>query len=202
VAFGPLRTTHKILAIGASTGGTRAIEDVLRALPADIPGTVIVQHMPAGFTAPFAKRLDGICPQQVREAKDGDAVVPGTVLIAPGDKHMLLHRDGGIYRVRIKDGPPVHHQRPAVDVLFQSAAKSAGPNAVSVILTGMGADGAAGMKQMHDAGAHCIAQDEDSCVVFGMPKEAIKAGAVDEILPLHEVPAGIVKALQGLLVGT
>jgi len=202
VSFGPLRTTHKVLCIGASTGGTRAIEEVLRALPADIPGTVIVQHMPAGFTGPFAARLNGVCPQQVREAQDGDTVVPGTVFIAPGDKHMLLERDGGLYRVRIRSGPPVHHQRPAVDVLFQSAARSAGPNAVAAILTGMGADGAAGMKQLRDAGAHCIAQDEESCVVFGMPKEAIKADAVDEILPLERVPEGIVRALQGLLVGT
>ncbi len=202
VAFGPLRTTNKVLVIGASTGGTRAIEEVLRGLPADIPGTVIVQHMPAAFTAPFAQRLNSICPQQVREAKDGDPVLAGTVLIAPGDFHMLLERSGGRYHVRVKSGPPVHYQRPAVDVLFQSAARAAGPNAVGVILTGMGADGAAGMKQMHDAGAHCIAQDEESCVVFGMPAEAIKAGAVDEILPLDQVPEGIVRALQGLLVGT
>ncbi len=202
VSFGPLRTTHKVLCIGASTGGTRAIEEVLRGLPGDIPGTVIVQHMPPGFTGPFAKRLNGICPQNVREAQDGDIVVPGTVFVAPGDKHMLIERDGGRYKVRIRTGPPVHHQRPAVDVLFQSAARSVGPNAVSVILTGMGADGAAGMKQMRDAGAYCIAQDEDSCVVFGMPKEAIKADAVDEILPLNKVPEGIVRALQGLMVGT
>ena len=202
VPFGPLRTTNKVLVIGASTGGTRAIEDVLRGLPADIPGTVIVQHMPAAFTAPFALRLDNVCPQKVREAKDGDAVVAGTVLIAPGDRHMLLERSGGRYHVRIKNGPPVHHQRPAVDVLFQSAAHSAGPNAVAVILTGMGADGAAGMKQMRDAGAHCIAQDEESCVVFGMPMEAIKAGAVDEILPLDRIPEGMMRAVQGLLVGT
>jgi two-component system chemotaxis response regulator CheB len=201
-SYGPLRTTHKVLCIGASTGGTRAIEEVLRGLPRDIPGTVIVQHMPASFTGPFAARLNSICPQEVREAKDGDIVVPGTVLIAPGDFHMLIERDGGRYRVRVRTGPPVHHQRPAVDVLFQAAARAVGPNAVSVILTGMGADGAAGMKLMRDAGAYCIAQDEDSCVVFGMPKEAIKADAVDEILPLDQVPHGIVRALQELMVGT
>jgi two-component system chemotaxis response regulator CheB len=200
-AFGPLRTTHKVLCIGASTGGTRAIEEVLRGLPPDLPGTVIVQHMPAGFTGPFAARLDGICPQRVREAQDGDTVIPGSVLIAPGDRHMLLVRDGGLYRVAVRGGPPVHHQRPAVDVLFQSAARAAGPNAVGVILTGMGADGAAGMKQMRDAGAHCLAEDEESCVVFGMPKEAIAAGAVDEVLPLEQMPDGILRALRAMLVG-
>lgn len=191
-----LDTTHKILAIGASTGGTQAIEAVLKGLPADIPGTVIVQHMPAHFTAPFAERLQRVCPMEVREAKDGDYVVPGTALVAPGGIHMQLVRSGAKYQVRLKDGPPVHYQRPAVDVLFNSVARHAAANAVGVILTGMGADGAAGLKAMRDAGAYTIAQDEASCVVFGMPREAIAAGAACEVQPLDRVAARTLDAFR------
>jgi two-component system chemotaxis response regulator CheB len=190
-----LDTTHKVLAVGASTGGTQAIERVLRDLPANAPGTVIVQHMPVHFTAAFARRLDGICPMQVREAVDGDAVVPGVALIAPGDQHMVLQRSGARYVARVKSGPPVHHQRPAVDVLFQSVARHAGRNAIGVLLTGMGADGARGLLAMREAGAHTIAQDEASCVVYGMPREAARMGAAAEILGLDAVPAAVLRAL-------
>lgn len=191
-----LKTTHKIIAIGASTGGTRAIEDVLREMPGNSPGTVIVQHMPEGFTAPFAKRLNQICRMEVREAQDGDRLVPGVALIAPGGQHMLLERSGAVYQVKIKHGPPVHFQRPAVDVLFQSVARNAGKNAVGVILTGMGADGAKGLLAMRQAGAHTFAQDEQSCVVFGMPKEAIKLGAADEVLPLSQIAPSVINYLS------
>ncbi len=187
-------TTLKVLAIGASTGGTRAIEAVLRALPPDAPGTVIVQHMPAQFTGPFAERLNGVCPVEVREARDGDLVVPGLALIAPGNYHMVLERSGARYLVRVRSGPPVHHQRPAVDVLFQAAARAAGRNVVAALLTGMGADGAQGLLALRRAGAHTIAQDEASCVVFGMPREAIALDAAAEVLPLPEIPAALVAA--------
>jgi len=190
-----LDTTHKVLAIGASTGGTQAIEHVLRALPANAPGIVIVQHMPEHFTAAFAKRLNGLCAMEVREARDGDAVVPGVALVAPGGKHMVLHLSGARYFARIKDGPPVHHQRPAVDVLFQSVARHAGRNAIGVILTGMGADGAKGMLAMREAGAHTIAQDEETCVVFGMPREAIRMGAATEVVGLPQVAPTVLRAL-------
>lgn len=192
-----VQTTHRYLAIGASTGGTKAIEEVLMQLPATAPGTLIVQHMPAGFTASFARRLDQMCAMQVREAKDGDPVVPGVALVAPGGYHMLLQRSGAMLQVRIKDGPPVHHQRPAVDVLFNSVARTVGRNALGVILTGMGADGARGLLAMREAGAHTIAQDEQSCVVFGMPKEAIELGAAVEVLPLGRVARGVLEALAG-----
>jgi two-component system chemotaxis response regulator CheB len=189
------KTTHQVIAIGASTGGTKAIEAVLSAMPAGSPGTVIVQHMPETFTKTFAERLNSICPMEVREAKDNDHVVPGLALIAPGNQHMVLHRSGGNYLVHIKSGPRVHYQRPSVDVMFHSVAKHAGRNAVGVILTGMGADGAKGMLAMQKGGAYNMAQDEQSCVVFGMPKEAIKLGGVDEILSLQKIPNAIFKAL-------
>lgn len=189
-------TTHKVIAIGASTGGTRAIETVLTKLPSTTPGIVIVQHMPEFFTASFAERLNSLCSLEVREAKDGEMVVPGVALIAPGGRHMLMESDGARYVVHIKDGPPVHHQKPAVDVLFQSVARSAGRNAVGVILTGMGADGAKGLLKMHEAGARTIAQDENSCIVFGMPKEAIQLGAADEIVPLSDVAEAMLRAVS------
>lgn len=187
------KTTNKVIAIGASTGGTEALKAVLTKLPHDAPGAVIVQHMPANFTAAFAERLNSICKINVREARNNDAVLPGTALIAPGNYHMLLRRSGARYYVEVKTGPMVHHQRPAVDVLFKSTAKYAGPNAIGVILTGMGADGAEGMKEMKAMGAATIAQDEKSCVVFGMPKEAIKLGVVDRVVPLEFIAAEILK---------
>ncbi len=180
-------TTLKVVAIGASTGGTEAIKQVLTLLPPTAPGIVIVQHMPPNFTTAFAERLNSICHIQVREARDGDSVLPGLALIAPGNFHMLLRRSGARYYVEVKDGPRVHHQRPAVDVLFRSTAKYAGRNAVGILLTGMGADGAQGLLEMKQAGASTIAQDEQSCVVYGMPKEAVKIGAVDEVVPLDKI---------------
>lgn len=191
-----LKTTHKIIAIGASTGGTQAIEAVLRGFPPDAPGTVIVQHMPETFTGAFAERLNRICAMEVREARDLDDVTPGMALIAPGDRHMLLQKNGARYQVRIKNGPRVHFQRPAVDVLFQSVATSCGPNAIGVLLTGMGADGAKGMLAMRSHGAHTIAQDEKSCVIFGMPREAIELGAVDEVVPLNQVAATVLNRVN------
>lgn len=190
------RTTNKILAIGASTGGTTALETVLRGLPADIPGTVIVQHMPEVFTKTFSDRLNNVCSMRVQEAKDGDPVSPGLALVAPGGKHMVLQQSGALNIVRLKDGPMVHYQRPAVDVLFQSVARHVGRNAVGVILTGMGADGAKGLLDMKENGAFTLAQDEKSCVVFGMPKEAIKMGAVDRIASLTDMADAILEALE------
>jgi len=191
-----VKTTHKVIAIGASTGGTKAIESVLSSMPATSPGIVIVQHMPEHFTTSFAKRLNAICPVQVREARNNDHVVPGVALIAPGNQHMVLSRVGGTYMVRIKSGPRVHYQRPSVDVLFQSVAKSAASNAVGVMLTGMGADGAKGMLAMKESGAFTLAQDEATCVVYGMPKEAVRLGAVDEIVALPEIPQSIISCLE------
>jgi two-component system chemotaxis response regulator CheB len=190
-----LETTHTVLAVGASTGGPQAIERVLRALPANAPGTVIAQHMPAHFTAAFAARLDGVCAMHVREAADGDAVVPGVALVAPGGRHLVLQRSGARYVTRVKDGPPVHHQRPAVDVLFQSVARHAGRNAIGVLLTGMGVDGARGLLAMREAGAHTIAQDEATAVVYGMPREAVRLGGATEVTPLDDVPAAVLQAL-------
>lgn len=188
-----LRTTHKILAIGASTGGTVAVEAMVKALPADAPGTVIVQHIPGGFSASFANRLNDVCAMEVREAKDGDRVVPGVILVAPGGWHMVLTKSGADYLVRIKDGPLVHYQKPAVDVLFQSVAKTAGANAIGVILTGMGSDGAKGLLAMRESGSLTISQDEATSLVFGMPKEAIALGAASEILPLNSIAGRVLK---------
>jgi len=188
-------TTHKVIAMGASTGGTEALKSVLLEMPPTCPGIVIVQHMPPRFTTAFAARLNTLCRIEVREAADGDSVLPGTALIAPGNYHMLLKRVGGTYQVEIKSGPLVFHQRPSVDVLFQSVARYAAGNAVGVIMTGMGRDGASGLLEMRKAGAHTIAQDEASCVVFGMPKEAIKAGAAETIAALHDIPSEVLKAL-------
>jgi two-component system chemotaxis response regulator CheB len=184
-------TTDQIIAIGASTGGTNALAEVLEALPATSPGIAIVQHMPPGFTRSFAERLARTCRVQVKEAEDGDTLTPGRCVLAPGDRHMLVRRKGATYVVELRDGPRVGLHKPAVNVLFKSVAQCAGKNAIGVILTGMGRDGADGMKEMHDAGAHCIAQDEATCVVFGMPKEAIALGAIDAVLPLPQIAASV-----------
>lgn len=181
------KTTNKVVILGASTGGTQAIERLLKALPQNSPGIAIVQHMPAGFTAAFSNRLNGTNGLEVREAQTGDIITNGRVLIAPGNKHMVVVRSGAQYLVEVKDGPLVNHHRPSVEVLFQSAANLVGANAIGVMLTGMGADGATGMKKMRDAGAINICQDEKSSVVFGMPKAAIEAGAAEHILPLDEI---------------
>jgi two-component system chemotaxis response regulator CheB len=180
--------------IGASTGGTEALRDILLALPAECPPIVIVQHMPEKFTAAFARRLDGICAVSVKEAKSGDAVVPGRVLIAPGNRHMLLQRAGSRVSVTIKDGPPVCRHRPSVDVLFRSAAQHLGPQALGMLLTGMGDDGAQGLLEMREAGAFTIAQDEESSIVFGMPREAIQRGAAVKVLPLSRMAQVIMQA--------
>ncbi|WDP84710.1 MAG: chemotaxis response regulator protein-glutamate methylesterase [Desulfobacter sp.] len=184
-------TSSKLIAIGASTGGTEAILKVLTRFPATAPGVLVVQHMPAQFTASYARRLDKLCKIRVKEARDGDTVFNGQALIAPGNFHMLLRRSGSRYYVRIKDGPMVHHQRPAVDVLFLSVARYAGANALGVILTGMGSDGAAGMSAMKAAGSFNIAQNENSSVVYGMPKEAIKTGAVDLSLDIDAIAGSV-----------
>ena len=179
-----LQTTERVVAIGTSTGGTQALEEVLTALPQVSPGIVIVQHMPEKFTAAFAARLDRVCRIAVKEAESNDRVLPGRALVAPGGKHLLLRRSGAQYHVDVVDGPPVNRHRPSVDVLFRSVAKAAGSNALGIILTGMGDDGAAGLLEMRSAGARTLAQDEQSCVVFGMPKEAIRRGAAERVLPL------------------
>lgn len=189
------QSTNKIIAIGASTGGTEAIVEVLSVFPPSIAGIVIVQHMPANFTTSFAKRLDSICQFRVKEAEDGDSIVPGTALLAPGNFHMVMRRSGARYYVNVKTGPLVWHQRPAVDVLFNSVAAYGGANAVGVILTGMGKDGAEGLLKMRQAGARTIAQDEKSCVVFGMPKEAIQLGGAEKVLPLQKIGMEVMNLL-------
>ena len=191
------QTTEKIVAIGASTGGTEALRVFLQQLPYDSPGVVIVQHMPQHFTAAFSKRLNGICNIDVKEAADGDTVLPGRALIAPGNKHMLLKRSGARYYVQIKEGPLVCRHRPSVDVLFRSVARYAGMNAIGVIMTGMGDDGARGMAEMKQAMAVNLAQDEATCVVFGMPQEAIKRGGVDKILPLEDLAQEVMRIYRG-----
>jgi len=184
-----IETTESVVAVGASTGGTEALRVFLERLPIDCPGVVIVQHMPEHFTAAFSKRLDGLCAVRVKEAENNDTVLRGQVLIAPGNRHVLLKRSGARYYVEVKEGPLVSRHRPSVDVLFRSTARYAGKNAIGVIMTGMGDDGARGMLEMKEAGAYNIAQDEGSCVVFGMPKEAIKLGAVDKTVPLDQIAA-------------
>lgn len=190
------KSTNKIIAIGSSTGGTEALKAVLPLLPPTSPGVLVVQHMPAHFTTKFAERLNELCQIRVKEAEDGDSVVPGTCLLAPGNFHMVMRRSGARYYVNVKTGPLVCHQRPAADVLFNSVAAYGGSNAIGVILTGMGKDGAIGMLKMKQAGAQTIAQDEKSCVVFGMPKEAIEMGGVDHVVPLHEITNTILRLLQ------
>ncbi len=185
---------HPVI-IGASTGGTRAIEDVLARFPPASPGVLVCQHLPASFTDPFARRLDSICGLRVREARDRDTVEPGLALVAPGGHHLVLRRADAGYNVRLDTAPPVHHQRPAVDVLFDSAAAAAGPDAVGVLLTGMGEDGAAGLLAMRDAGAHTIVEAEETCVVYGMPRAAAEIGAAAQILPLPDVAPAICAAV-------
>ncbi len=192
----PLLSTEKLIIIGASTGGTEAIREVLQPLPPDSPGVMIAQHMPAGFTRSFAQRLDGLCRINVKEAEHGERVLPGYAYIAPGGFHLSLARSGANYVAHLDQEPPVNRHRPSIDVLFDSAARHAGKNAIGIILTGMGKDGAEGLLRMKRAGAHTLAQDEASCVVFGMPKEAIALGAVDEVSPLSEVSRRVLAHLR------
>jgi two-component system chemotaxis response regulator CheB len=189
-------STEKIIFIGASTGGTEATKEVLINLPADAPGVVITQHMPPGFTRNYAARLDGLCKIRVAEAKDGERILPGHAYIAPGGMHLSVERSGANYIARVQDGDPVNRHKPSVEVLFKSAARVAGPNAIGIMLTGMGADGAKAMREMRDAGAYCVAQDEATCVVFGMPREAIAAGAVQEVLPLNKITSHLMDHLR------
>ena len=186
-----MATTEKVIAIGTSTGGTQALEVVLRSLSSTTQGIVIVQHMPEKFTAAFSARLNSICDLEVLEAKSGDRVLPGRALVAPGGKHMTLNRRGAQYFVEVFDGPPVNRHRPSVDVLFRSVARFAGANALGIIMTGMGGDGALGLKEMRDHGAQTIGQDEASCIVYGMPQEAKKLGAVDREISLHAIAPAI-----------
>lgn len=192
-SYTPAKTTEKVVVLGASTGGTEALGVFLQAMPCNSPGIVIVQHMPEHFTRAFATRLDGLCNISIKEAENNDTVIRGRALIAPGNHHLLLKRSGAGYYVEIKDGPLVSRHRPSVDVLFRSAACNAGSNAVGVIMTGMGDDGAQGMLEMKEAGAFTIAQNEESCVVFGMPRKAIELKAVDRVLPLRAIAAAVIK---------
>ena len=196
VSASPFRS-DVVIAIGASTGGTEALTEVLTKLPANTPGIVITQHIPPVFSLAFANRLNQLCALEVKEATDGDVLLPGRALIAPGNFHMVLRRSGSTLRVQVKDGPQVCYQRPSVDVMFASVAETCGPNAIGAILTGMGADGAQGLLRMKKAGAFTLAQDEESCVVFGMPREAIRAGAVDQTLSLSQIPQAILQAASG-----
>ncbi|MET0517656.1 MAG: chemotaxis response regulator protein-glutamate methylesterase [Burkholderiaceae bacterium] len=189
-------STEKIIFIGASTGGTEATKDVLINLPADCPAVVITQHMPPGFTKSYAARLDGLCRIRVKEAQDGERILPGHGYIAPGGFHLSVERSGANYIARVQDGDPVNRHKPSVEVLFHSAARVVGPNALGVMLTGMGADGARAMKVMKDAGSYNFVQDEASCVVFGMPREAIAAGAADEVLPLQQIASRLIERLR------
>jgi two-component system chemotaxis response regulator CheB len=195
-----IQTTERVVALGTSTGGTQALEVVLTSLPRVTPGIVIVQHMPEKFTAAFAERLNGLCQIEVKEAKNNDRVINSRALIAPGGKHMLLRRTGAQYYVEVMDGPLVNRHRPSVDVLFRSVAKCAGANALGVIMTGMGDDGAAGLAEMRTAGARTVAQDEASCVVYGMPKEAVKHGGVEKSVPLTLIGREIMQQLSGVMV--
>ncbi len=189
-------STEKIIFIGASTGGTEATKDVLLNLPADSPAVVITQHMPPGFTKSYAARLDGLCKIRVKEAQDGERILPGHGYIAPGGLHLTVERSGANYIARVQDGEPINRHKPSVEALFLSAAKVVGPNAIGIMLTGMGADGARAMRVMKDAGAYNYCQDEASCVVFGMPREAIAAGAADEVLPLNQIAAKVLERLR------
>ncbi len=195
-----IQTTDRVVALGTSTGGTQALEAVLTALPRVTPGIVIVQHMPEKFTAAFAERLNGLCQIEVKEAQNNDRVINSRALIAPGGKHMLLRRTGAQYYVEVMDGPLVNRHRPSVDVLFRSVAKCAGANALGVIMTGMGDDGAAGLLEMRNAGARTVAQDEASCVVYGMPKEAVKRGGVEKTVPLNGIAREIMQQMSGVMV--
>jgi len=190
------QTTDMVVAVGTSTGGTQALEAVLTRLPRVTPGIVIVQHMPEKFTEAFADRLNGLCQIEVREARNGDRVMPGRALIAPGGRHMLLKRSGAQYYVEVMEGPLVNRHRPSVDVLFRSVARCAGKNALGIIMTGMGDDGARGLKEMRDAGAKTVGQDEATCVVYGMPKEAVKLGAVDRVMPLGDIAGAMLAVMQ------
>ena len=194
--------TEKLIAIGASTGGTEAIKEVLRTFPANAPATVITQHMPAGFTSTYARRLDSVCQMQVKEAKGGERLLPGQAYLAPGDKHMEIERSGADYRIRLSDGPRVSGHKPSVDVLFNSMCKSAGNNAIGVLLTGMGSDGANGLLEMRNAGSETFCQNEDSCIVFGMPKVAIEKGAAKKILALDEMGKAILNMVEKMSAGS